>query len=317
MRTFLREWQAELKRTLTGSPDAQPDWSRKFAQGDDPGYFLPGSAVWTVHGGAPTIVGGIRSLLMQTLHPAVLAGVHDHSNFREDTLGRLARTTAWIHALTYGSTAEARAATARVVRLHDSVNGKYVDGDGGVQKYSANDPELLRWVHITFTDSFLRTHELWAGPIPGGPDAYVREWAQAGRLMGVESPPESKAALVRELAEWSAEGTLRCDERVSETVAFIRNPPLHPLLKPGYRVLFAAAVLSLDPDYRRLLGLRTARLGPLPLPVRSAARATLAVVRLALGPASPSQLAARERLRRLGVTQLPPATGGRKQKTRS
>jgi uncharacterized protein (DUF2236 family) len=302
MRTFLREWQAELKRTLTGSPDAMPDWSRKFAQGDDPGYFLPGSAVWAVHGGVPTIVGGIRSLLMQTLHPAVLAGVHDHSNFREDTLGRLARTTAWIHALTYGSTAEARAATARVARLHESVNGKYVDGDGTVQKYSANDPELLRWVHITFTDSFLRTHELWDGPIPGGPDAYVREWAQAGRLMGVESPPESKAALVRELAEWSAAGTLRWDERVAETVAFIRNPPLHPLLKPGYRVLFAAAVLSLDPDYRRLLGLRTARIGPLPLPVRSAARATLAVVRLALGPASPSQLAARERLRRLGVT---------------
>ncbi|MBD1542112.1 DUF2236 domain-containing protein [Arthrobacter sp. IA7] len=301
MRTFLRKWQAELKRTLTGSPDALPDWSRKFAHGDDPGYFLPGSAVWAVHGGVPTIVGGIRSLLMQTLHPAVLAGVHDHSNFRADSLGRLARTTAWIHALTYGSTAEARAATARVVRLHESVNGKYVDGDGSVQKYSANDPELLRWVHITFTDSFLRTHELWDGPIPGGPDAYVREWAQAGRLMGVESPPESKAALVRELAEWSAEGTLRCDERVSETVAFIRNPPLHPLLKPGYRVLFEAAVLSLDPDYRRLLGLRTARIGPLPLPVSLAARATLAVVRLALGPASPSQLAARERLRRLGV----------------
>ncbi|MBT2549264.1 oxygenase MpaB family protein [Arthrobacter sp. ISL-65] len=302
MRTFLRKWQAELKRTLTGSPDALPDWSRKFAQGDDPGYFLPGSAVWAVHGGVPTIVGGIRSLLMQTLHPAVLAGVHDHSNFREDTLGRLARTTAWIHAVTYGSTAEARAAIERVVRLHGSVSGKYVDGDGTLQKYSANDPELLRWVHITFTDSFLRTHELWDGPIPGGPDAYVREWAQAGKLMGVESPPESKAALVRELAEWSAAGTLRCDERVAETVAFIRNPPLHPLLKPGYRVLFEAAVLSLEPDYRRLLGMRTARLGPLPLPVSLAARATLAVVRLALGPASPSQLAARERLQRLGVT---------------
>jgi uncharacterized protein (DUF2236 family) len=302
MRTFLREWQAELKRTLTGSPDAVPDWSRKFAQGDDPGYFLPGSAVWAVHGGIATIIGGIRSLMMQTLHPAVLAGVHDHSNFREDTLGRLARTTAWIHALTYGSTAEAQAATSRVIRLHESVFGKYVDGDGTVREYSANDPELLRWVHITFTDSFLRAHELWDGPIPGGPDAYVREWAQAGRLMGVEFPPESKAALERELGEWLATGTLRCDERVAETVAFIRHPPLHPLLKPGYRVLFDAAVLSLDPDYRRLLGLRTARLGPLPLPVRLAARATLVVVRRALGPASPSQLAARERLRRLGVT---------------
>ncbi|MDQ1056944.1 uncharacterized protein (DUF2236 family) [Arthrobacter globiformis] len=301
MRTFLRKWQAELKRTLTGSPDALPDWVRKFAQGDDAGYFLPGSAVWAVHAGMPTIIGGIRALLMQTLHPGVLAGVHDHSNFREDTLGRLARTTAWIHALTYGSTAVAQAATARVVRLHESVIGKYVDGGGTVIEYSANDPELLRWVHITFTDSFLRAHELWGGTIPGGPDAYVREWAQAGRLMGVEFPPESKAALDRELGKWLASGILRGDNRVAETVAFIRDPPLHPLLKPGYRVLFEAAVLSLEPEYRRLLGLHTARLGPLPLPVRPAARATLAVVRLALGRASPSELAARQRLRRLGV----------------
>jgi uncharacterized protein (DUF2236 family) len=213
--------------------------------------------------GMPTIIGGVRALLMQTLHPGVLAGVHDHSNFREDTLGRLARTTAWIHALTYGSTAEAQAATARVIRLHESVTGKYVDGGGNVREYSANDPELLRWVHITFTDSFLRAHELWGGTIPGGPDAYVREWAQAGRLMGVEFPPESKAALERELGKWLAAGILRGDDRVAETVAFIRDPPLHPLLRPGYQVLFEAAILSLEPEYRRLLGLHTARLGPL------------------------------------------------------
>ena len=301
MRTFLRDLQAELKRTLTGSPDALPGWARKFSQGDDPGYFLPGSAVWTVHGGMPTLIGGIRALLMQSLHPGVLAGVLDHSNYREDTLGRLARTTAWIHALTYGSTAEARDATLRVVRLHGAVVGEYVDGGGTPRAYSAHDPDLLRWVHLTFMDSFLRAHELWEGPIPGGPDAYVREWAQAGRLMGVEFPPEGKDALDRELGEWIAAGILRGDERVAETVAFLRHPPLHPLLKPGYRVLFEAAVLSLAPEYRRLLGLRTARLGPLPLPVRLPAWATLAVVRLALGRASPSELAARQRLRRLGV----------------
>jgi uncharacterized protein (DUF2236 family) len=119
--------------------------------------------------------------------------------------------------------------------------------------------------------------------------------------MGVECPPETKAALDRELQEWLAGGVLRRDERVAETVAFIRDPPLHPLLKPGYRVLFEAAVLSLQPEFRRLLGLRTARLGALPLPVRLPARVTLAVVRFALGRASPSELAARQRLRRLGL----------------
>jgi uncharacterized protein (DUF2236 family) len=301
MRNFLSEWQSEVRRTLTGSPDAPPEWSLMFAQGDDAGYYLPGSAVWAVHGGMPTLIAGIRSLLMQSLHPGVLAGVHDHSNFREDPVGRLVMTTRWIHAVTYGSTADALAACRRVQRLHESVHGTYLDGAGQIRDYSANDPELLRWVHLTFTDSFLCAHKRWGGSIPGGPDAYVREWAQAGLLMGVDSPPLSEAELKPELDAWFASGGLRADERVAETVAFIRNPPLHPLLKPGYRVLFEAAVLSLEPRYRAMLGLRTARLGPLPLPVTIAAQVTLAVVRLALDRTGPSERSARERLRRLGV----------------
>lgn len=301
MRNFPTEWRAEVRRTLTGSPDVAPEWSLAFAQGDDAGYYLPGSAVWAVHGGMPALIAGIRSLLMQSLHPGVLAGVHDHSNFREDAVGRLANTTRWIHAVTYGSKADALAASRRVQRLHESVRGKYIDGHGDAQDYSANDPELLGWVHLTFTDSFLCAHKMWGGRIPGGPDAYVREWAQAGRLMGVDSPPLRESELKPQLDAWYASGSLRYDERVAETVAFIRNPPLHPLLKPGYRVLFEAAVLSLEPRYRAMLGLRTARLGPLPLPVTIAARVTLAVVRLALDRTGPSEQAARARLRRLGV----------------
>lgn len=301
MRNFPREWQAEVKRTLTGSPDAPPEWMQLFAEGDDAGYFLPGSAVWAVHRGMPTLVAGIRALLMQSLHPGVLAGVHDHSRFREDALGRLARTTRWIHAVAYGSTADAQAATSSVLRIHESVRGTYVDGTGAARDYSANDPELLTWVHVTFVDSFLEAHKRWGGPIPGGPDAYVREWAQAGRLMGINSPPLSETELKRELDAWFATGALRADQRVAETVAFIRNPPLHPFLKPGYRVLFQGAVLSLEPQYREMLGLRQARLGPLPLPVKLATSATLAVVRLALGRMSPSERAARQRIRKLGA----------------
>ena len=301
MRNFPRELQAEIRRTLSGSPDTPPEWAEKFAQGKDPGLYRPGSAVWAVHRGMPTLVAGIRALLMQTLHPGVLAGVYDHSNFQEDTLGRLVRTTRWIHAVTYGSTADARAATNAVLRIHESVRGQYVDGAGVTRDYSANDPELLRWVHVAFTDSFLAVHRRWGGPIPGGPDAYVREWAEAGRLMGIESPPLRETDLVEELEAWYTAGALRADARVAETVAFIRNPPLHPSLLPGYRILFAAAVLSLEPKYREMLGLRNARLGPFPLPVGLATRATLAVVRLALGPMGPSEQAARRRLRRLGV----------------
>lgn len=300
MRTVLRGLQSELRETFTGTRDPVPEWVPPLASGNDAGFHLPGSAVWAVHGDMPTIVAGIRALLMQALHPGALAGVYEHSHFRDDPLGRLARTIRWIFTVSYGSTEAARGASAWVLRLHESVRGSYVDGHGGARHYAANDPELLRWVHIAFTDAFLSAHKLWGRPIPGGPDAYVREWAQAGRLMGVDSPPLSEADMRQQLDRWFDDGELRSDERVAETVAFIRNPPLHPALRPGYRVLFAAAVASLEPKYRELLGLQTPRLGPFPLPVVLATRATLAVVRLALGPVGPSEQAARDRLRRLG-----------------
>lgn len=300
MRTLLQNFQAELRHTFTGSRDTAPPWVARLEEGDDAGYHLPGSAVWTVHGGMPAIVAGIRALLMQSLHPGALTGVHEHSHFREDPLGRLARTIRWIFTVTYGSTTAARESTAWVQRLHEPVRGDYRDAAGDVKPYAANDPELLRWIHIAFTDAFLTAHTMFGPAIPGGPDTYVREWAQAGEMMGVDSPPVSAGQMRRELRDWYDGGTLATGQMVAETVHFIRHPPLHPMLRPGYRVLFAAAVASLEPEYRELLGLRTARLGPLPLPVKLITRATLGVVHLALGRTGPSELAARSRLRRLG-----------------
>jgi uncharacterized protein (DUF2236 family) len=300
MRNFLRKWQDELKRTFTGRADSVPDWVPMLAEGDDPGYHLPGSAVWAVHSSMSPIVAGIRTLLMQSLHPGALAGVHEHSNFRDDPLARLAATIRWIFTVTYGSQTAAEEASRRVRRLHEPVQGSFVDNDGAPRSYSANDPELAGWIHIAFTDAFLTAHKAWGGPIPGGPDAYVREWAQAGRLMGVQDPPLTEAEMRARLDRWYQDGELRVDSRVAETVEFIRDPPLHPMLRPGYRVLFAGAVYSLEPKYRLMLGLSVPRLGPFPLPVKLATRVVLGVVRLALGRRGPSELAARERLRRLG-----------------
>lgn len=303
MRSFLRQWQDELKKTFTGRADEVPDWVPKLAAGDDPGYHLPGSAVWAVHGSMSPIVAGIRTLLMQSLHPGALAGVHEHSNFREDPLARLAATIRWIFTVTYGSKAAAEEASRRVRRLHEPVQGSFLDNQGTPRGYSANDPELASWIHIAFTDGFLTAHQLWGGPIPGGPDAYVREWAQAGKLMGVPDPPLSEADMRAQLDRFFLNGKLRVDSRVAETVDFIRHPPLHPMLRPGYRILFAGAVSSLDPKYRRMLGLSVPRLGPFPLPVRLATKVVLVVVRLALGRRGPSELAARQRLRRLGFAE--------------
>ncbi|WP_284985292.1 oxygenase MpaB family protein [Arthrobacter sp. fls2-241-R2A-172] len=300
MRNYLTEYRHELQRTFTGTSGTPPEWVPRLAEGHDAGYHLPGSAVWSVHGHVATIVAGIRVLLMQALHPGALAGVYEHSGFQKDPLGRLANTIRWIFTVTYGSTEDAQAATTRVRKIHERVRGTYVDGKGIQRDYAANDPELLRWVHITYADSFITANRIWGRPIPGGADAYVREWATAGRLMGIEDPPLTEAEVREELEQWYASGILRADERLAETVWFIRHPPLSPMLRPGYRILFAAAVASLEPRYQDMLGLRPPRFGPIPLPVITSARAVLGMVRLALGSHGPSEQAALRRLQRLG-----------------
>lgn len=300
MGNFLKKWRSELRMTFTGHPQSTPDWVLRLADGNDAGYHLPGSAVWAVHGSMSTIVAGIRVLLMQSLHPGALAGVYDHSGFKRDPLGRLANTIRWIFTVSYGSMEAAQTATHFVRRVHDSVKGSYVDAHGRTREYSANDPELLRWVHVAYADSFVTAHRIWGGAVPGGADAYIREWAQAGRLMGVQDPPLSLAEVKSEMDQWYTSGELRADQRLKETVEFIRNPPLKASLQTGYRILFAAAVASLEPKYRELLGLKTAHFGPIPLPSILAARVVLAVARLTLGRRGPSEKAARQRLRRLG-----------------
>ena len=173
MRNYLTEYRHELQRTFTGTSGTPPEWVPRLADGNDAGYHLPGSAVWAVHGHVATIVAGIRVLLMQALHPGALAGVYEHSGFQKEPSGRLANTVRWIFTVTYGSTEAAEAATARVRRIHERVRGTYLDGLGVEREYAANDPELLRWVHVTYADSFLTANRIWGRPIPGGADAYV------------------------------------------------------------------------------------------------------------------------------------------------
>jgi uncharacterized protein (DUF2236 family) len=287
-------WRSHLLVTFSGNSDGKPRWVDKIADGDDAGFFGVGSAAWAVHGGIPTLVAGIRALLMQTLHPGAMAGVHDWSRYREDPLGRLSGTIQWLVTVTFASTEVAVAESSRVGRFHDRVVGEYPDAQGVTRPYAAGDPELLAWVHVVFTDAFLRCHELWGGTIPGGADGYVREWATAGELVGVQHPPRSERELRGQLDAFRDAGTLKSDERVAEAVRFIRNPPLRKSMLPAYRVLFAGAVASIPREYRVMLGLKRS-----PLPVVFATRVVLRFVGAVLGSESTSEVAARERIARL------------------
>ena len=285
-----------FRRIISGDPEGPPEWVRQLADGVDPGYFGPGSAAWTVHGSLPTLVGGVRALLMQALHPGALAGVVQHSRYEEDPLGRLAGTTQWLTVVTFGDTAMADRECARVRGMHRKVRGMYPVG-GELREYSAGDPDLLRWVHVAFTDSFLATHRVWGGPIPGGEDAYVREWAKAGELVGVDNPPRSVAELQEQIRGFGPD--LRGDQAAWDTVNFIRSAPVPLPAKGPYSVLFAGAVATIPESHRRLL-----KLPRVPITaVKPAVSALLGGMSLVLGPTSPSMRNAADRIERLDEVQ--------------
>ncbi|AND16368.1 oxygenase MpaB family protein [Rathayibacter tritici] len=277
---------------MSRRPRPRADWIVALEQGADAGLFGPGSAVWAVNGGLPTMIAGVRALLMQTLHAGAMAGVHDHSRYREDPMGRLDNTVRWVLTTSFGDTAAASGAARWVTGVHERIVGSYEDAGGLERPYSAQDPRLLLWVHDAFTEAFLGAHEVWGGRIPGGPDAYVREWAASGRLLGVEHPPESVAELREQLAGFA--GELKPDARVREAVGFLRDIRLPGEAGAVYPLLFAGAVASLRPDVRRLLGLRRPW-----WPAITANRLLFVFLRRYLGPVSPSEQAAIDRIARL------------------
>jgi uncharacterized protein (DUF2236 family) len=272
---------AGFRAMLSGQADGEPDWLRATRQRSDPGYFGPGSAVWAIHGDLSTLVGGIRALLMQCLHPGALTGVDQHSTYRQDPLGRLAGTTRWVTVTTFADRAGADREAARVRGMHRRVRGDYPDAEGRAVPYRADDQDLLAWVHAAFTDSFLSAHQAFgSAPVPGGPDAYVRQWARSAELIGLASPPRSVADLERFIAA----APLARTPATARTVQFLRRPPLPQPAAVGYQVLFAGAVSTLRPAHRELLGLPD--LGTR-VP-RAAAATLLGGLRLVLGDGPPA-----------------------------
>lgn len=268
-----------------------------IAAGEKRGLYLPHDAPWVVHGDVATLIGGIRALLMQALHPGSLTGVEQHSRFEHDPLGRLAGTTRWLTIATFGSAESLEAESARVNRMHDHVTGQYVTGAGVTKDYKAVDPDLLAWVHIAFTDSFLTTHELYGeDKIPGGADEYVSQWSKSVVPLGLTNAPMSRAELKAEIKRYKDEGILSTNETTKRVVEFIRKPPLSRTALIAYDRMFDGAVASIPADLQVMLGLKGKNLnvaGPI-------TRALLRAMRLALGPISPLEVAAISRLKRTG-----------------
>lgn len=231
---------ASVREVLSGSKDGQSAIIARIARPPGAtGWFTPDDAIWTVHGSVSTFVGGIRSLLMQALHPLAIAGVNRHSNYRLDPFGRLQRTGDFIAATTFGSVELAEQTVAAIQHMHKKVQGNLADG----RHYSAQDPHLLAWVHVVLVDSMLCTYQNYGMSGPINANEYVANMAVVARAMGVPDPPTSVAELAAVIEAFRPE--LSGGQEPDAVKEFVLNAPLPPVLRPGYRLLCGTAQDSL------------------------------------------------------------------------
>jgi uncharacterized protein (DUF2236 family) len=228
--------QTAIRNTIVGGQPPVRD-PRKPAKGDT-GLFGPGSVTWRVHADSAMLIGGIRALLLQTMHPLAMAGIADHSAYRTDPTGRLWRTAGFVGTTTFGTTAEVKRAVGMVKRVHERVVGHAPDG----RPYAANDPHLMAWVHHTLVESFLVSYQRYGSSSLNGDDAdsYVAEQARLGDLMGVESPARTVEELRKAMSDIRVE--LRAGAQARKAIRFLLMPPLDLAARGPYAVLAAGAV---------------------------------------------------------------------------
>ena len=224
----------------------------------DPGLFGPDSVTWKVHREPIVTVGGLRSLYLQALLPRAVAGVEQNSRYRQDPWGRLARTSTYVTTVLYGTTEEAERAGKRVRAIHGRMTA--VDRRTG-ERYRVDEPDLLRWVHVTEVESFL-TAALRGGLrlTPEEADGYYREQTRMAALVGLD--PASVPASVGEVAAYYAEmrPSLELTVDSAATGIFLTVPPL-PFglgLTPvrGVSLSVSALAIGLLPSWaRKLYGL--------------------------------------------------------------
>lgn len=256
---------------------------------EDQGLFGPGSMTWRVHSSPTMLVGGLRALLLQALHPTTMAAVASVGGFASDPWGRLKRTREYLRDTVFGDTATAERAGERVQAVHRRIEG--IDPVTG-RRYRADDPDLLLWVHATQVDSFLRALRVYGSPVSGvDADRYVAEQVRAAALVELRGPevPVSYQALQDYLRSFAG---LALTPAARVAMRFVLHPPLPALARPLWALQAAAAVAILPRRCRHLYGLPWSPIADPPL--RLAVRGTFRALALTRRQASPKAM----RLRR-------------------
>ncbi|MFZ5938193.1 oxygenase MpaB family protein [Pseudomonas sp. HS6-2] len=258
----------------------------------DPGLFGPHSISWRVHGDFPSmLVGGISALMLQLLHPLALAGVWDHSNFREDLLGRLRRTSQFISGTTFGSTRDAEWLIDKVRTIHLQVTGTAPDG----RPYAASDPDLLTWVHVAEVSSFLAAHLRYRDPqlSRADQDTYYAEIALVAERLGARGVPRSCQQVEDYLQQMRPQ--LQCSAHSLEVVRILLEAPAPSRLAEPVGKLMLHAGIDLLPDWAQtMLGLQQGSLQQ--RMIRLGLRRTAPILRWAMRDSS-----AHRARRRMGI----------------
>jgi len=273
----VRQLVADAIRARVGGPTGQAH-ARELFESEGPRWFGPDRAIWRVHADAAIFVGALRALLLQSLHPLAMAGVAQHSDFREDPWGRLQRTARFLAGTTYGTAAQAEQACATVRRVHGRVRGIAPNG----RSYDANDPHLLLWVHVAEVDSFLAAHQRFgARPLDRAErDQYVSDLGRVARELGVPDPPATVGELRAQLAAYRPELATTAEAR--EAARFLLLQPPVPLAARGPYTVLGATAVALLPWWAKVM----LRVPPLPVTetvvIRPAGRALVGAMRWAL-----------------------------------
>lgn len=278
----LRERLGQRLFAMVAGPDGPQNRSRIHTT-PGPRWFAEDRPIRQVHADASMFVGGLRALLLQSLHPLAMAGVAGHSDYRGDPWGRLQRTSTFLAVTTFGTADDAQRAVDRVRGIHRRVHGTAPDG----RAYRADDPHLLEWVHIAEVDSFLIAHQRFgASPLDqDGRDAYVADTARVAMALGVADPPRTEAELAERIAAYRPE--LQSTDAAREAARFLLVTPPLPLLARGPYGVLSATAISLLPAWARL-PLRLPYLPPLEATgIRAAGRVLVGGIRWALSANQP------------------------------
>jgi uncharacterized protein (DUF2236 family) len=280
MQDSIRDAIASAVRDRVVGPGG-PSRQHELFTATGPRWFANDRPIRRVHSDVAMFVGGLRALMLQSLHPLAMAGVAQHSDYRHDPWSRLQRTADFLGATTFGTATQASAACATVRKVHEHVVGTASDG----RPYAANDPHLLGWVHVAELDSFLAAYDRYGEQrlTVAERDDYIADMAVIAGELGVIDPPVTVAELRDTLARYRPE--LHGTGEARDAARFLLAPPLPLAARPPY-VLLSAAAVGLLPLWARI----PLRLPFLPvtetLAIRPAGNALMGALRWALTPTS-------------------------------